>query len=82
MKSKYLKKNWIKKWYKNDVVYIIVTHYVRKVGGRLNGKAAKVYLVSFGFEPRPLKLFGGRAKKRSDLCSKHLCNKYDFPSGA
>ena len=51
---------------------VIVTHYVsvRPVGGSLNGKAAKVYWVSCGFEPRPLKtLFSGRAKKRSDLTS-------------
>ena len=54
---------------------VIVTHYVsvRPVGGSLNGKAAKVYLVSCGFEPRPLKtLFGGRAKKevRFDFVTK------------
>ena len=51
---------------------VIVTHYVsvRPVGGSLNGKAAKVYWVSCGFEPRPSKtLFSGRAKKRSYLTS-------------
>ena len=52
--------------------FVIVTHYVsvRPVGGSLNGKAAKVYWVSCGFEPRPLKtIISGRAKKRSDLTS-------------
>ena len=53
-------------------LFVIVTHYVsvRPVGGSLNGKAAKVYWVSCGFEPRPSKtLFSGRAKKRSYLTS-------------